>query len=79
MKDLFSCIAYLVRKKSLDKQTDKIFLEVYFQEGKGSALDKSTGELEVFRFESLTLKAPNKNCSRRHFNFFTLSFEENKA
>ena len=27
----------------------------------------------------LTLKAPNKNCSRRHFNFLLLSFEENKA
>ena len=24
----------------------------------------------------LTLKAPNKNCSRRHFNFLILSFEE---
>ena len=29
--------------------------------------------------ETLTLKAPNKNCSRRHFNFFLLSLEENKA
>ena len=27
----------------------------------------------------LTLKALNKNCSRRHFNFLLLSFEENKA
>ena len=27
----------------------------------------------------LTLKAPNKNCSRRHFNFLLLSLEENKA
>ena len=27
----------------------------------------------------LTLKAPNKNCSRRHFNFLLLSFKENKA
>ena len=27
----------------------------------------------------LTLKAPNQNCSRRHFNFLLLSFEENKA
>ena len=27
----------------------------------------------------LTLKAPNKNCSRRHFNFLLLSFEENNA
>ena len=27
----------------------------------------------------LTLKVPNKNCSRRHFNFLLLSFEENKA
>ena len=28
---------------------------------------------------ALTLKAPNKNCSRRHFDFLILSFEENKA
>ena len=27
----------------------------------------------------LTLKAPNKIYSRRHFNFLLLSFEENKA
>ena len=27
----------------------------------------------------LTLQAQNKNCSRRHFNFFLLFFEENKA
>ena len=25
-------------------------------------------------FDILTLKAPNKNCSRRHFNFLLLSF-----
>ena len=30
-------------------------------------------------FGALTLKAPNKSCSRRHFNFLLLSFEENKA
>ena len=29
--------------------------------------------------EEFTLKTPNKNCSRRHFNFLLLSFEENKA
>ena len=28
---------------------------------------------------AITLKAPNKNCSRRHFKFLLLSFEENKA
>ena len=27
----------------------------------------------------LILNAPNKNCSRRHFIFLLLSFEENKA
>ena len=27
----------------------------------------------------LTLYAPNKNCSRRHFDFLLLSFKENKA
>ena len=30
-------------------------------------------------FFSLTLKAPNKNCSGQHFNILLLSFEENKA
>ena len=30
-------------------------------------------------FIPLSLKAPNKNCSRQHFNFLLLSFEENKA
>ena len=29
--------------------------------------------------QELTLKAKNKNCSRRYFNFLLLSFEENKA
>ena len=29
-------------------------------------------------YYALTLKALNKNCSRRHFNFLLLSFEENK-
>ena len=29
--------------------------------------------------KNLTLKAPNKYCSRRHFNFLPLSFEKNKA
>ena len=29
--------------------------------------------------DMLTLKALNKNCSRRHFNFLLLSFEENKT
>ena len=27
----------------------------------------------------LTLKAPNQNCSRRHFNFLLLSFQENRT
>ena len=27
----------------------------------------------------LTLKALNKNCSRRHFNFLLSSFKENKT
>ena len=30
-------------------------------------------------FFPVTLKAPNKTCSRWHFNFLLLSFEENKA
>ena len=34
----------------------------------------------VHSIVGLTLKVPNKNCSRRHFNFAQLlSFEENKA
>ena len=30
-------------------------------------------------YSEINLKAPNKNCSRRHFNFLPLSFEENKV
>ena len=33
----------------------------------------------VFIFSLLTLKAPNKNCSRRHFNFFTFIFPRTKC
>ena len=33
----------------------------------------------ISHFSSLTLKAPNKNCSRQHFDFLHLSLEENKA
>ena len=33
----------------------------------------------VNQLRHLTLKAPNKNCSRQHFNFLLLSFEENKG
>ena len=40
----------------------------------------STGISKILKFSYLlTLKAPNKNCSRRHFNFLLLSFEENKV
>ena len=51
----------------------------------GSGLFKDLGPLKmVFQGENdqiapLNLKAPNKNCSRRHFNFLLLSLEENKA
>ena len=38
----------------------------------GARVGSSVGKM-------LTLKAPNKNCSRRHFNFLLLSFKENKA
>ena len=31
------------------------------------------------KLTTLTLKVPNKNCSRQHFNFLLLSFKENKA
>ena len=40
---------------------------------------ETKGDNNVKKVYSLTLKAPNKNCSRRHFNFLLLSFEENKA
>ena len=33
----------------------------------------------IHMVQVLTLKALNKNCSRRHFNFLLLPFEENKA
>ena len=32
-----------------------------------------------FRYFRLILKAPNKNCIRRHLNILLLSFEENKG
>ena len=40
-----------------------------------------TSATDIFYGEGhlLTLKAPNKNCSRQHFNVLFLSFEENKA
>ena len=38
----------------------------------------STGE-EPVSLNIFTLKVPNKNCSRRHYNFLILSLEENKA
>ena len=37
----------------------------------------ATVTVVYFGKDYLTLKAPNKNCSRRHFNFLLLSFEEN--
>ena len=40
-------------------------------------------EVEITRVDcnllTLTVKAPNKNCSRRHFNFLLSSFKENEA
>ena len=39
----------------------------------------SHARTQTLQLTDLTLKAPNKNCSRRHFNFLLLSFEENKA
>ena len=49
-------------------------------------LDLCCLQMQLFSFSGafwakslLTLKVPNKNFSRRHFNFLLLSFEENKA
>ena len=43
-------------------------------------LNETTALLPLKEYKlTLTLKAPNKNCSRRHFNFLFLSFKENKA
>ena len=44
-----------------------------------SLVDFAGGLRILLYFLILTLQAPNKNCSRRHFNFFTFFFEENKA
>ena len=38
-----------------------------------------TTEANTKQYKHLTLKTPNKNYRRRHFNFLVLSFEENKA
>ena len=37
----------------------------------------TSGQMGLFKFQPLTLKAPSKICSRRHSNFF-LFFRENK-
>ena len=39
---------------------------------------KKAGKGKALEFQ-LALKVPNKNCSRRHFNFLLISFEDNKA
>ena len=40
---------------------------------------KYRDSLQFFLNFSLTLKAPNKHCSRQHFNFLLLYLEENEA
>ena len=45
----------------------------------GTLLLKRAAKVCCFDHSVLTLKAPNKNCSRQHFNFLLLSFKENKA
>ena len=47
-----------------------------------SPLKKWQKNLEMFPStlkSCLTVKAPNKNCSRRHFNFLLLSFKGTKV
>ena len=46
----------------------------------GQILCNAQGQQPSYHYTYvLPLKAPNKTCSRRHFNFLILSFEENKA
>ena len=40
---------------------------------------KEFASLTFITWTLFALKAPNKNCSRRHFNFLHLSFEEKRA
>ena len=42
--------------------------------GKAANIKMSISMYLISSTEDLTLKAPNKNCSRRHFNFFTSIF-----
>ena len=47
----------------------------------GQLSDQIFCQKKLISFDSvivLILKAPNKNCSRRHFNFSLLSFEGNE-
>ena len=57
-----------------DKQ---LFEDSVFSTVKGGLLTKV--KLTILKENALTLKAPNKNCSRRYFNFLLLPFKENKA
>ena len=41
-------------------------------------MEWSSGQ-EMSQFNAVSSLAPNKNCSRRHFNILLLSFKENKA
>ena len=70
-----------MNKKSYDRVVMHIHLSLlYHEKGAKSAISVSIlNELQDAAETVLTIKMPNKNCSRRHFNFLLLSFKENKA
>ena len=59
-------------------QKISVCLTVVLHQQKGFRKDCANSTICIFHIWNLTLKAPNKNCSRWHFNFLLLSFEENK-
>ena len=63
------------------KKVNVIRMSIWaLRSGSGSTVCAYTvSNLNIWAVWLLTLKAPNKNCSRWHFDFLLLSFEGNKA
>ena len=79
--DVMHCTGNITQSAVFIQLQDTIFpLPYYLKELDPSRKILMFGTvLEVIKKNILTFKAPNKNCSRQHFNFLFLSLEENKA
>ena len=53
--------------------------DFYASSGQTDRRDSDYWVIHTEERDALTIKAPNKNCSRRHFIFLLLSFEEKRA